>query len=166
MQSPPGPRGPQLSPDGRYWWDGVRWVPLGAPQAYWQQPQPYQVPPPSPGLRTFLIVVLVVSDVLTGLIALSGLLAIADYLGWAGPPSDQPTDPLTYVLIAFFELMFIVTLAATIGVLRRSPWARVVTIVAGGVVCLSVCGLVLGIPIIVAAIRAPMAKPAVPLGYA
>ena len=139
-------------------------MPLGPPPPAWQA-SPYQYPAPSRGLRPFLLVVLIVSDVITGLIALSGLLAIAAYLGVGGEPS-QPADALTYYLIAFFELVFLLMLAATIGVAMRTRWARVVTIVAGAVVSLSCLGAVLGIPIIVAAIRAPMSKQPPPLGYA
>src|SRR5882724_8204841 len=122
MQLPPGPRGPQLSPDGRYWWDGVRWVPVGLPTAYYQPP-PYTFPGPSPGLRSFLIVVLVIADIVTGLLAVAGLLAIVDGLGWLGP-NPTPMDSGAVGLVAFFEVLFLVTLVATIGVLRRSGlWA-------------------------------------------
>ena len=169
MQAPPGPSGPQLSPDGNYWWDGVRWNPVNPYQyAYryqWEQPPPYQPFAPSPGLRPFLIVILVISDVLTGLVALAGLAALLQVLGVIGP-NTQPTDSGVYVLIGFFFLLFALVLAATIGVVRRSGlWARVVTIVAGVAMCLTCIGAVLGIPMIVAGTRAPMSKPA-PGGYA
>lgn len=157
MQLPPGPRGPQLSPDGRYWWDGVRWVPVGLPTTYYQPP-PYTFPAPSPGLRPFLIVFLVIADVFTGLLAVAGLLAFADELGWLGHDTTQ-MDAGANGLVAFFEVLFLITLIATIGVVRRSGlWARIVTIAAGVLLCITCLGLVLGIPIIVAAARAPMSK--------
>lgn len=135
----------------------MRWVPLAQPQAY-SQPPPYTLPPPSPGLRPFLIVVLVVADVVTGLFAIFGLPALADYLGLAGT-DHTPGDAASYTLIAIFVVLFAVMLAATIGVVRRSGWARIVTFIAGGALTLTCLGSVLGIPIIVAAIRAPMKRP-------
>ncbi len=35
-QPPP----PQVSPDGKFYWDGTRWVPMAAPAALGQQPVP------------------------------------------------------------------------------------------------------------------------------
>jgi hypothetical protein len=159
MQAPPGRSGPQLSPDGNYWWDGMRWVALNPYQAQWQQPPPFQMPAPSPGLRPFLIVFLIISDVLTGLLAIAGLLALLDYLGVV-PSSGPAADAADYSLIGFFFVLFALTLASTIGVVRRSRWARAVTIAAGLALCLTCLGVVLGIPIIVAGARAPMTKTA------
>src|SRR2546423_803374 len=88
------------------------------PTAYYQAP-PYTFPAPSPGLRPFLIVVLVIADVLTGLLAVAGLLAFADELGWLGHDTTQ-MDAGANGLVAFFEVLFLVTLVATIGVVRRS----------------------------------------------
>jgi hypothetical protein len=164
MQQPPGPAGPQLSPDGKYWWDGVRWVPLGPPQAYWQQPPSYQVPAPSPGLMTFLIVMLGLGDAVTGLFALFGLLAGLDYLGLFG--NQDSADTGAVVLIFVFFGLFAIMVAATVGVVGRRGWGRWVAIAAGVAMCLTCLGSVVGIPIIVAAIRAPMMKKPVPLGYA
>lgn len=165
MQAPPGSSGPQLSPDGNYWWDGRQWVAMHPYQPQWQAAPPYQLPAPSPGLRPFLMVVLVISDILTGLLAAAGLLALLQYFGVIGPESE-PTDPSVFALIGFFFLLFALLLGATVGVARRSgTWARVVTIVAGVALCFTCLGIVLGIPIIVAGARAPMSKPA-PSGYA
>jgi len=164
MNGPPGPAGPQLSPDGNYWWDGLRWVPMANPyQQAWTAPPPYRFPAPSPGLRPFLIVMLVVGDVVSGLLALAGMLAGLDYLGVAG--ETGPVDPGAVALIFFFFGLFGLMLAATIGVVRRTPWGRWVAIAAGVAMCLTCLGSVIGIPIMVSAIRAPMAKPA-PTGYA
>src|SRR5215831_19999939 len=114
MEPPPRPPGPQLSPDGYYWWDGMRWVPVAQPQ--WTPPA-YQFPGPSPGLRPFLIVVLVLADVVTGLFAVFGLLALADGLGLLGHGRQQ-VDTGSMVLMALFVGLFAVMLAATVGVAR------------------------------------------------
>jgi len=106
---------------------------------------------------------LVVGDVVSGLLALAGMLAGLDYLGVAG--ETGPVDPGAVALIFFFFGLFGLMLAATIGVVRRTPWGRWVAIAAGVAMCLTCLGSVIGIPIMVSAIRAPMAKPA-PSGYA
>jgi hypothetical protein len=135
-------------------------VPLATQPAYWQQPPPsYQLPGPSPGLRRFLIVMLVISSVLSGVVAGAGLLAI---VGFVTDPTGTPADPGAILLIALFEVLFALTLAATIMVVRRSRGARVVSLVTGVAYSLTCLGLVLGIPIVIASIRAPMTKPAPP----
>ena len=112
---------------------------------------------PSPGLRPFLIVMLVIGDVLSGLLALAGALAFLQYLGFLGG-STTPGDAGSFALIAFFLVLFALTLGATIGVLRRTGWARVVALVDGALFCLTCLGVVIGIPILVAAARAPIKK--------
>jgi hypothetical protein len=102
-------------------------------------------------------VVLIVADVVTGLFAIFGLLALAQYLGLLGFQQENG-ETGAFVLIAIFLLLFAVTLAATIGAFRRSRWARPVVIVAGSLLSLTCLGVVLGIPIIVAGARAPMKK--------
>jgi riboflavin transporter FmnP len=112
---------------------------------------------PSPGLRPFLLVMLILTDLVTGFFALFGLLALADYLGLIGS-DNTPGEPAAFVLIGVFVLLFTLTVAATVGVIRRSAWARVVTLVAGAAVSLTCLGLVLGIPILIAASRAPIKR--------
>lgn len=112
---------------------------------------------PSPGLRPFLLVMLILTDVVTGFFALFGLLALADYLGLIGSDST-PGEPGAFVLIGVFVLLFALTVAATVGVVRRTGWARVVALIAGAAVSLTCLGLVLGIPILVAASRAPIKR--------
>jgi hypothetical protein len=51
QQTGPGSPGVQLSPDGYYWWDGTRWVPVGQPvqpaqPAYLPYPATFGPPPP------------------------------------------------------------------------------------------------------------------------
>ena len=167
MQGPPGPTGPQLSPDGNYWWDGVRWNPTNPyPYAYrygyqWQPPPPYRFPDPSPGLRTFLLVMLAVADVISLAFAALGAFAMAGYAGFLGPYDGPPPDAFGYGLWIYFEVVSAILLVATIGVVTRSGlWARIVTIVAAVAISVSCLGAVLGIPILISAIRAPMSKPA------
>ena len=99
--------------------------------------------------------VLLISDLFTGFLALFGLLALADVKGMLGNP-PQNLDSGTMDLIAVFELLFVVTFAATAGVFSRAPWARAVTYTAGVALSLTCLGLVLAIPIFIAAARAPL----------
>lgn len=157
MQAPPGPAGPQLSPDGLYWWDGHRWVPLVPSAQAYPAPAPYRLPPPSPGLRTFLLVVLAIADLVTLAFALIASVQFVSYSGITGPYDGTPPELFDYELIGYFWLAAGATLAATVGVVRRGGTvARVVTIVAGVILSASCVGSVLGIPMLVAAIRAPM----------
>ena len=101
---------------------------------------------------------LVLDSVVTFLFAVFGLLALADAAGLIG--SDHtPLEAGTGILIAVFELLFLITLAATIGVALRTAWARVMAIVAGVAISLTCLGMVLGIPILIAASRAPIRRP-------
>lgn len=178
MQQPPDLSAPRWSPDRLYWWDGQRWVPASqVPQgpAYtsppppppplaggywppapppqpplWTPPPPVPATAPAPGLRIFLLVVLIVTAVLTGLFTLVGV------LGTIGAPTDTSGDAVLLVI----ALLFALSLAATIGVARRSRWARIAAIVTGVAVSLTCLGAVLGIPILVAAARAPLARSA------
>ena len=146
-----------------WWWDGTRWVPAGQapmppppslPPSYANLPPAYtfarQAWRPSPGLRTFLIVVLAIDVAVTGLMSLFGVLGVA---GGADEPSGA-------ILLAVFLVLLALAVPALIGVIVRAAWARWVALAAGIAVCLTCLGLIIGIPIIVAAARAPLAKPA------
>lgn len=180
MQQPPDPSAPRWSPDRLWWWDGQQWVPASRlPQApaytpppppppppaagYWPQPPPPQpafwsppppIPaaPPSPGLRVFLLVVLIVTAVITGLFTLFGVFGVA----------GGATETASIVLLLVFVVLFALSVAATIGVAMRSRWARIVAIAAGVAISLTCLGLVLGIPILVAAARAPITRSSPP----
>jgi hypothetical protein len=123
------------------------------PPGYGAAP-PIPVPAPSPGLRVFLLVMLVVMAVISGLLTLFGFLGVT-----GGPP-----DPGTLALFAMFAVLFALSIAAIVGVARRAAWARVVAIVAGVAISLTCLGLVVGVPILIAAARAPnlAVKPPVP----
>ncbi len=156
-----------------YWWDGVRWVPLIRPQQYakpqvyapppppYGQPLLYRAPDPSPGLRKTLLVVLVLADVIVGAFAALGTFVNMEYAGWLGPYDGPPGDISDTLFALYFQLVGAVLGVATVAVATRSgTWARVVTIVSGVLVSTSCVGAVLGIPIIVTAVRGSMTKPA------
>jgi hypothetical protein len=105
----------------------------------------------------FLIVMLVLTDVVIGLFALIVLFVLAVDLGLFGLTPAGGADQATVVLIAVVVL-FALTITATVGVARRYSWARVLAIIVGIAVSLTCLGLVLGIPIIVAAYRVPLKK--------
>jgi hypothetical protein len=172
QQQPPGSPDPRWSPDGRFWWDGVSWVPVSRsplpapPPASWGfdlmvfPTGALTARAPSPGLRQFLIVMLVLTDVVTGFFALVGLFALAGDLGIFGATPESGAVAGTVGLLVFSVLLFALTTIATIGVARRSSWAQVMASIAGVAVSLTCFGLVLGIPIVVAASRAPLRKAA------
>ena len=126
-------------------------------QGYGQQPVAYGPPPmyglpgtylaPPTGMRTFLLIMLALSTVFTGLLALFGL------IGETSPTNEAGTTGV--VLFTAFLIMFAVSAIALIGVANRASWSQVAAFVAGIVVSLSCIGLLLGIPILIAAARTP-----------
>lgn len=106
---------------------------------------------PSPGLRPFLIVFLVIQAVFTGLLTIAGVAALA-----AGPD-----DAFTVIFWLVVAGLFVMPTVALVGVFRRSVWARWVALASGIAMSLTCLGSVIGIPIIVSAARAPLGKPTV-----
>ena len=51
-------------------------------------------------------------------------------------------------------VMFVCSLVALIGIIRRAAWARVMAIIAGAAFCLSCVGILLGVPVIIGAATA------------
>ena len=156
MQPPPPP---QFSPDGLYWWDGVRWVPrpgvppvAPSPPAYPPPPPPfsgYRGTPsylkPSPGLRIVLLVALGLDVGLTGLLMLIFVIAAA-----------QPERTAVEPILAFgFAALFGMAVAALIGVAIRASWSRWLALASGILISFTVAGLLVGVPIVVCAARAP-----------
>jgi hypothetical protein len=155
-----------------WWWDGTRWMPANqAPMPQPPQGPPsyyyYSIPPqatsgwaPSPGLRTFLLVCLGLDAGLTGLLSVFGTLGEVQNLSQGATQDPNFATGIIFwlVLVALFGLAIL----AIVGVARRSPWARWVALADGIVISLTCLGLVLGIPIIIAAARAPLGKPAAP----
>ena len=156
-----------------WWWDGAKWVPANqAPVPQPPQGPPtyyhYSVPPPatygwapSPGLRTFLLVFLGLDAGLTGLLSLFGTLGEVQNLS-QGSAREDPNFAAGIIFWLVFVALFGLAIVAIVGVARRSPWARWVALADGIVISLTCLGLVLGIPIIVAAARAPLGRPASP----
>lgn len=105
---------------------------------------------PSPGLRTFLIVVLSIAVVLMGLMSLWGIVSV----------TGGYNDRSNVLFWSVFVGLFILSASALVGVLRRSWWGRWVALAAGIALTFTCLLSVLGIPIIVAAARAPLRKPA------
>lgn len=85
--APPPPASPLISPDGRFWWDGARWVPFPV-YAYLRQP----------GETTFL-------DVLMGIAAVLGG-------AWLGGSVTAPFDPTKD---GSFSLLIALAAAAAAG---------------------------------------------------
>ena len=119
-------------------------------------PAPY-VLTPSPGLRVFLLVVLLIASVIWGLFTVFGILGVSqNAMHSATFNSTQWND--FYGGLVFFGIiavLFAISLVATIGAFARTSWARWAAIAAGIANCLTCLGLIIGIPILVAAARAP-----------
>ena len=165
---------PRWSADRLWWWDGARWIPAGqAPVAPPPPPPPPAPPmpqplPPSyaylppaytfaapveasaPGMRTFLCVLLAIATLLFGLLGLWGTIGV----------SGGAHGAVSIALWLAFVGVFLVSLIALIGVVRREAWGRWVAFAAGMAVSLTLLGAVLGIPIIVAAARTPTGRSA------
>ena len=152
-----------------WWWDGAKWVPANqAPVPQPPQGPPsyyYSIPPPatsgwapSPGLRTFLLIFLGLDAGLTGLLSLFGTLGEVQNLS-QGSAREDPNFAAGIIFWLVFVALFGLAIVAIVGVARRSPWARWVALADGIVISLTCLGLVLGIPIIVAAARAPLGRP-------
>ena len=158
QQAPGGPPG-YWSPDRLWWWDGRQWIPATqapVPPPAFEMPAPYLLAP-SPGLRVFLLVVLSIASVIWGLLTVFGILGISQSAMQSGNFSSAQWNDFYGELVFFgiIAVLFAISLVATIGVFARTSWARWAAIAAGIASCLTCLGLVIGIPILVAAARAP-----------
>jgi hypothetical protein len=112
---------------------------------------------PSPGLRLFLLVMLVIASVIWGLLTVFGILGVSQNATQSASFNSTQWNEF-YGELVFFGLivvLFLISLIATIGVFARTSWARWAAIAAGIASSLTCLGLIIGIPILVAAARAP-----------
>ena len=98
--------------------------PPAMPPGYYQMPPPLDLKP-SPGLRPFLIVMLAVAT------AIWGFMTLFATLGDIQGISEGQTDPGPYVLWIVFSLLLGLAVAGVVGVVRRSSWARWVSLAPG-----------------------------------
>jgi hypothetical protein len=73
------------------------------------------------------------------------------------PDNTQDVVIGSWIVGGIASAMFGSALAALVGIIGRKGWARVLSIVAGAVFCLSCAGILFGVPVI---IGAAMARPA------
>jgi len=106
-------------------------------------------PKPSPGLRIVLIVALVLDVGLTGLLM---LIFLATGLQADGTAVD-------FIATFAFAVLFGLAVAALIGVIIRAAWSRWLAIASGILISWTVVGLLVGVPIMVTAARAPDLTP-------
>ena len=120
--------------------------------SYWVPPSVPSYAPvlhaPTPGLRAVLLVVLGVEGLITGLFSVFGLAAL----------NADANSSDAVLLFALFAILFALSVLAFVGVMIRATWSRSVAIIAGIAVSLTCLGLVLGIPILIAASRADLTK--------
>ena len=104
---------------------------------------------PSPGLRIVLLVALGLDVGLTG-----SLLLI--FLFGALQPERTAFD---FILAFAFAALFGLAVAALVGVAIRAVWSRWLAIASGILISWTVVGLLVGVPIVVTAARAPDLTP-------
>ena len=136
---------PQFSPDGLFWWDGGRWVAAIRHATAPVQSSRTAYPQTSSNMRIVLLIFLGLMTVGAGFLALGFTLVVTsgDY------------GPLDVTLDATAIYMFGLSIAAIVGVSMRTVWAKWLAIGCGLLACWTGAGLVLGIPIIFTASRAP-----------
>jgi hypothetical protein len=86
---------------------------------------------------------------ITGLLSFFGLLGI----------SNGYISPGDLLFAAVVLLLCAVSLLAFAGIVIRASWARPIAIMAGTAISLTCIGMVLGIPILIAASRANLSRP-------
>jgi hypothetical protein len=101
-------------------------------------------------MRVFLIVMLAIAALLSGLMSVAGTFGV----------TGGDTGTVSISLWLLFIALFVLSAGGLVGVLRRSTWGRGIALAAGIGVTLTCLGAVIGIPIIYLAARAPLGKPA------
>ncbi len=87
---------------------------------------------------------------------LTGFVTLAFILGTAQQPNS---DVFGYLLGFAFLAMFVLSGLALLGVSLRTAWSRWAAIAAGILISWTCVGLVIGIPVVVTAARAPDLTP-------
>ncbi|HXC77757.1 MAG TPA: hypothetical protein VNU19_11960 [Candidatus Acidoferrum sp.] len=103
---------------------------------------------PTLGLRILLLVLLAVVGMICGLFSFFGLLGI----------SNGATSPGDLFFAAVVLFLCVASLLAFGGIVIRASWARPLAIVAGTAISLTCFGMVIGIPILIAASRANLSR--------
>ena len=103
---------------------------------------------PTLGLRILLLALLAVVGMISGLFSLFGLLGISNGF-------SSPGDILFAAVVLF---LCAASLLAFGGIVIRASWARPIAIVAGTAISLTCVGMVLGVPILIAASRANLSR--------
>jgi len=103
---------------------------------------------PTLGLRILLLGLLAVVAMISGLFSFFGLLGISNGF-------SSPGDILFAAVVLF---LCAASLLAFGGIVIRASWARPIAIVAGTAISLTCVGMVLGIPILIAASRANLSR--------
>jgi hypothetical protein len=98
--------------------------------------------------RIFLLVLLAADGMITGLFTFFQLLGV----------SNGFTSSDAILFLALCAILFSSSLLALAGVAIGASWARSVAIIAGLAVSLTCLGMVLGIPILIAASRADLSR--------
>ncbi len=136
--------------------------PLSAPAypAPGRPPEPYAVAsygsgqPSAPVVSGPVLVPVWVAAVLGIGCGLSLLVTIVYAVILTQRGNDQSLVIGSFIFGGVGLLMFVCSLVAIIGIIRRSGWARVMSIVAGAAFCLSCVGIILGLPVIIGSVVA------------
>ena len=157
MLQPDDPGVPQASEDHAWWWNGARWLPAGPqppPSAIASQPGLPPPPPVAPGraLRIVVLVALALVAVPDAFFVLTG--TVAESQMWSG--GQQDVEGLLFLL--GFVAILVLAVLGFVGMWMRTNWGRWVAFAAGIGATLTCVGALLGILIIVGALRAPWRK--------
>jgi hypothetical protein len=120
-------------------------VPPPSPPLAYAPAAPPSLLKPSPGLRIVLLVCLALMTAGTGTLVLTYLTVLF----------SSDATAVDFVLEFAFIAMFGMSLAAIVGVSMRTVWSRWLALACGILICFTVAGMLVGIPIVVTAARAP-----------
>gem|GEM_PF-2386967 len=104
---------------------------------------------PTLGLRVLLLVALAATGMISALFSFFGLLGLSN--------GATSTGDILFAAVVLF--LFAASLLAFAGILIQASWARPAAIIAGTAISLTCVGLVVGIPILIAASRANLNRP-------